>query len=80
VTERRFRDASPELVLAARQHRSNPTPAEERLWDAIRRRQVGGARFRRQHPIAGFVLDFCCPERRLVVEVDGPIHDQQRLR
>ena len=78
MTRRRYRDATPELVLAARQLCSNLTPAERCLWDAFRRRQVGAARFRRQHPFAGFVLDFYCPEHRLVLEVDGPIHDHQR--
>ncbi|MGI8478183.1 MAG: endonuclease domain-containing protein, partial [Thermomicrobiales bacterium] len=70
----RYRGASEALIDAAKELRNAPTDAEERLWQAIRRRQVGGARFRRQHPIGGFALDFCCPEHRLVVEVDGPVH------
>jgi len=43
------------------------------LWEALRARQLG-VRFRRQHPIGDFVLDFYCAEARLAVEVDGPVH------
>jgi very-short-patch-repair endonuclease len=44
------------------------------LWQALRRRQWG-MRFRRQHPVGPYVLDFYCPERKLCVEVDGYVHD-----
>jgi len=54
--------------------RREPTPAEDRLWQRIRKRQVEGAKFRRQVPFERFLVDFCCFEVRLVVEVDGPIH------
>ena len=54
--------------------RRDPTPAEKELWDRLRNRKVLGFKFRRQHPIEHFIVDFCCPEIRLVVEVDGPIH------
>ena len=50
------------------------TDAEQRLWFHLRRRQWGGFRFRRQHPVGPFVVDFLCVERRLVVEVDGSQH------
>jgi very-short-patch-repair endonuclease len=53
------------------------TPAEAILWDAIRDRQLAGLKFRRQHPIGPFVADFCCPDRRLIVEIDGGIHAAQ---
>lgn len=45
---------------------------------AIRDRRLGGLKLRRQHPIGPFVADFCCPERRLIVEIDGPVHELQR--
>lgn len=51
------------------------TPAEKALWSALRGRQVGSARFRRQCPLGGYGLDFCCPEHRLAIEVDGSVHD-----
>jgi very-short-patch-repair endonuclease len=48
------------------------------LWQALRNRGLDGAKFRRQHRIQGFVVDFCCVEKRLVVEVDGPVHQDTR--
>lgn len=56
----------------------NPTPAEERLWQALRRRQLNGLRFRRQHVFERFIVDFYCPAVALVIEVDGDIHDRQQ--
>ncbi|MBN2305270.1 MAG: endonuclease domain-containing protein [Anaerolineae bacterium] len=62
------------LKPLARQMRHDPTPAEEALWQRVRRNQLG-VHFRRQHPIERFVVDFYCTKSRLVIEVDGPIHD-----
>ena len=62
------------LKPLARQMRQEPTPAENRLWQRIRKRQVEGVKFRRQVPFERFLVDFCCFECRLVLEVDGPIH------
>ena len=62
------------LKPLARQMRRQPTPAENRLWQRIRKQQVEGAKFRRQVPFERFLVDFCSFEVRLVVEVDGPIH------
>ena len=67
-----------QMIGVAREFRTQPTTSEERLWDALRNRQLQGAKFRRQQAIGPFVVDFFCPERRLIVEVDGPIHDRQR--
>jgi adenine-specific DNA-methyltransferase len=50
------------------------TEPERRLWTQLRRRQIAGARFRRQVPIGPFVIDFGCIERRLVIEIDGETH------
>ena len=44
------------------------------LWQQLRRRAAGGWRFRRQHVVGGFIVDFYCPELRLAVEVDGDVH------
>lgn len=49
---------------------------EVRLWNQLRNRQVGGLKFRRQHPVEPYVLDFYCPEARLAVEVDGSQHNE----
>jgi leucyl-tRNA synthetase len=56
--------------------RREPTPAEAVLWERIRNRRIGNARFRRQHTVEGFIVDFVCLESSLVIEVDGDIHDQ----
>jgi very-short-patch-repair endonuclease len=61
---------------AARLLRRLQTPAEERLWSALRRHQLEGLQFRRQHPLGGFIADFYCHEAHLAVEVDGGIHSQ----
>jgi very-short-patch-repair endonuclease len=45
------------------------------LWAAIRRRQIDGMRFRRQHPIGRYIVDFCSVENRLIIEVDGAVHN-----
>jgi len=62
------------LKPLAREMRHDPTPAEEKLWEAIRSRQVEGKKFRRQHTIDRFIVDFYCPEAQLVIEVDGAVH------
>jgi very-short-patch-repair endonuclease len=59
----------------ARQHRREPTKAERVLWDRLRSRQISGFRFRRQHTIERYIVDFYCAEKDLVVEVDGSIHE-----
>jgi len=64
------------LVSVARAHRRKPTRSEAILWEALRRRAVG-PRFRRQHPLGSrHVVDFYCASYKLVVEVDGSIHDE----
>lgn len=50
------------------------TDAELKLWNAVRAHRLMGLGFRRQFPVAGFIVDFACPERRLIVEVDGSQH------
>jgi phosphoribosylformylglycinamidine synthase len=57
--------------------RKNPTPAESALWGALRGQKLDGLKFRRQHPIGAFVVDFCCTSHQLIVELDGGIHDEQ---
>lgn len=59
----------------AQQMRRQPTAAEHMLWQALRRRQIDGFKFRRQHAIERFIVDFYCPEASLIIEVDGPIHE-----
>ena len=66
------------LKPLAREKRHTPTEAEDRLWQMLRRHQLAGLKFRRQHPIERFIVDFHCTEARLVIEVDGPIHHYSR--
>ncbi len=58
----------------ARELRREQTPAEDALWGRLRDRQVLGLKFRRQVPIQGYIADFCCPELKLIVELDGAVH------
>ena len=62
----------------ARDFRKVPTPSEALLWERLRGRRAGGLKFRRQHPIGRFIVDFYCVEAGLVVEVDGPVHEEAR--
>ena len=54
--------------------RTTATPAEIALWQFLKKSQVGGLKFRRQHSVGEFVLDFYCPEIRLGIELDGGVH------
>lgn len=63
----------PEKKLYARRMRRNPTPAEEKLWEELRRKKLG-VKFRRQAVIFGWIVDFYCPSHNLIVEVDGGYH------
>jgi very-short-patch-repair endonuclease len=53
------------------------TPSENILWQHLRKKRLSGILFRRQHPISNFIVDFYCHEARLVIEIDGDIHNQQ---
>ena len=63
------------LTDRARELRKCSTLAERKLWHWLRRRYLGGFKFRRQHSIDGYILDFYCPALNLCVEVDGTCHD-----
>ncbi|WFS01845.1 endonuclease domain-containing protein [Rhizobium tumorigenes] len=76
----------PKMRSNARQMRKALTDAELKLWNELRAHRLMGLSFRRQMPIAGYIVDFACPSHRLIVEVDGSQHgdseavsyDQQR--
>jgi len=68
----------PELLERCRELRQSATTAESLLWQIIRNRQLGGAKFRRQHPTAGYILDFYCHEAQLAVELDGRGHLEEK--
>ncbi len=70
-----------EILKRCRESRQEPTAAEERLWAFLKNRQLCGLKFRRQHPLEGYVLDFYCKEANLCVELDGSGHldpDQEK--
>ena len=58
----------------ARENRQKPTDAEAFLWEKLRNRRLDGFKFRRQHPVKNFILDFYCHEGKLGIELDGSYH------
>jgi len=74
VTQREHKASTP----IARKLRRNETEAEKALWHVLRGRQFLGLKFRRQSPVAGFIADFLCEERRVIVEADGGQHADNR--
>ena len=77
---------NPAQLQFAKQLRTNLTECERLLWRRLRNRQLSGFKFRRQHPLPPYVLDFYCAELMLVVELDGGQHydeaglEKDRLR
>ena len=67
-------NTAPVTVGKARKLRRKMTPSEKKLWSRLRNRKFRGLKFRRQHPIDRYIVDFICMEKKLVVEVDGGIH------
>ena len=55
--------------------RNNPTKAESMLWKALQKRRLAGRKFRRQHSIGNFIVDFYCPKEKLIIELDGAVHN-----
>lgn len=73
------------LTLFAKKLRKESTDTECKLWQQLRSKQCGGYKFRRQHPLGNYIVDFVCLESRLIIELDGSqhleetkMHDQQR--
>jgi very-short-patch-repair endonuclease len=62
----------------ARHLRRHMTTAERILWESLRNRQLHNCKFRRQTPIDEFIVDFLCIEKKLVIEVDGSVHEHQK--
>ncbi len=70
-----FYGATPEIFLRAAELRRNMTNAEKFLWEELRNKKLAGLTFRRQHPINQFIADFYCHKAKLVIEIDGSMHD-----
>jgi len=75
-----FYGAPPYVFEKARELRKTLTPAEKKLWEHLKKRRMKGYKFRRQHPIFEFIADFYCHTIKLVVEVDGGIHNIDRQK
>ena len=75
---RRLRAA--ERYARARALRLHPTPAERHAWTLLRNRGILGLKFRRQHVLHGFIVDFYCPSERIVIELEGDVHDAEAQR
>jgi len=71
-----FFHASHETIGFAKRLRKKTTPCEKLLWERLRRKNIRGVKFKRQHPLEYYVADFYCHEAHLVIEVDGPYHDR----
>jgi very-short-patch-repair endonuclease len=61
----------------ARELRLHPTPAERHAWSLLRNRKILGLKFRRQHVLHGFIVDFFCRAERIVIELEGDVHDTE---
>ena len=72
-----FYGAGKNTFLKAKELRKNMTQSEKKLWDRLKNVKKG-FRFRRQHPISKFIADFYCHKVKLVIEVDGEIHNKQQ--
>ena len=72
--------ASPKIFEKAKILRNNMTKAEKLLWERLSRKQLRGFKFRRQHPVADFICDFYCHAAKLVIELDGEIHNNKEQK
>jgi len=70
----------PHLKPIRKQLRNNLTPAEATLWRLLKSSQLEGRKFRRQHSISNYIVDFYCPAERLVIELDGKHHSDAVCR
>ena len=66
-----------DIKFNAREMRKHGTEAEKVLWDCLRDHKLNGYKFRRQHPMGRYILDFYCYEAKLAIEIDGSIHDNK---
>jgi very-short-patch-repair endonuclease len=68
-------DITRHMIERARKLRKETTPAERLLWNVLRNSSFAGLKFRRQHPVGFYVADFCCQQKKLIIELDGDSHD-----
>ncbi len=75
---KRYRGTTTQIEANAVDLRKAQTPTEAVLWDRLRNRQLDGLKFRRQHPIGRYILDYYCAELKLAVELDGESHESRQ--
>ncbi|MEW6029267.1 MAG: endonuclease domain-containing protein [Chloroflexota bacterium] len=68
---------TPKIFGRAKQLHRNMTEAEAKLWSRLRAHRMGGVHFRNQHAIGSYVVDFCAPRKKLIIELDGSQHMEQ---
>ena len=68
------------LLKRSRALRWKQTAAEKRLWFLLRGKKLGGYKLRRQHVILNYIVDFFCFSEKLIIELDGPIHNSQKAK
>lgn len=68
---------TPKIFGRAKQLHRNMTEAEAKLWKHLRAHQMGDVHFRNQHAIGSYIVDFCAPRRKLIIELDGGQHLEQ---
>ena len=75
-----FYGAKKNIFLRAIELRNNMTEAEKVLWEELKKKEIFKARWKRQHPVDIFVVDFYCHKYKLAIEVDGEIHLKEEIR
>jgi len=72
--------ATPKIYENARTLRQTETEAEKLLWQQLRNKKLNGLKFRRQHPMDKWIADFYCHEKKLVIELDGKVHNDFEIK
>ncbi len=67
-------------IQLARVFRVRQTDAERTLWNELRNLQLDGIKFRRQHPIGNYIVDFVSLDKKLIIEIDGSQHDEEKAK
>ena len=68
---------TPQIFRRAKELHRNMTPAEVKLWSRLRAHRMKGVHFRNQHAIGNYIVDFCSPRKKLIIELDGSQHLEQ---
>jgi very-short-patch-repair endonuclease len=72
------RRTTTKIFARAKELNRNLTPAEEKLWAQLRTHRMGEVHFRKQHAIGNYIVDFCAPRKKLIIELDGSQHIEQQ--